>query len=88
MGLMTSGRVGVFEVIIDDVPESLHSLTGIIASHRGSILNIVHERFTGNLPIGKTRVAFIMDTRSKEHLEKMFSDIVDKGFAVRKRTEN
>jgi threonine dehydratase len=24
MGLMTSGRVGVFEVIIDDVPGSLH----------------------------------------------------------------
>jgi threonine dehydratase len=87
-GLVTSGRVGVFEVTVDDVPGSLHTLTGIISSHRGNILDIVHDRFAGNLTIGKTRVVFIVETRSKEHLEKILSDIVDKGFAVRKRMEN
>jgi threonine dehydratase len=86
-GLVTSGRVGVFEVTVDDVPGSLHSLTGIISSHRGNILDVVHDRFAGNLMIGKTRVVFIVETRSKEHLEKILSDIVDEGFAVRKRME-
>jgi threonine dehydratase len=87
-GLLTSGRVGVFEVTVDDVPGSLHSLTGIISSHRGNILDVIHDRFAGNLTIGKTRVVFIVETRSKEHLEKILSDIVDKGFEVRKRMEN
>jgi threonine dehydratase len=86
-GLVTSGRVGVFEVTVDDVPGSLHSLTGIISSHRGNILDVVHDRFAGNLMIGKTRVVFIVETRSKEHLEKILSDIVDEGFAVRKKME-
>jgi hypothetical protein len=87
-GLVTSGRVGVFEVTVDDVPGSLHSLTGIISSHRSNILDVVHDRFAENLTIDKTRVGFIVETRSKEHLEKILSDIVDKGFTVRKRTEN
>jgi threonine dehydratase len=86
-GLVTSGRVGVFEVTVDDVPGSLYSLTGIISSHRGNILDVVHDRFAGNLMIGKTRVVFIVETRSKEHLEKILSDIVDEGFAVRKKME-
>jgi len=74
-GLITSGRIGVFEITVKDVPGSLHSLTGIIASHRGNILDIVHERFAGDLPIGKTGVTFIVETRGKEHLKKILMDI-------------
>lgn len=83
-GLVISGRVGVFEVTVDDVPGSLHSLTGIVASHRGNILDIVHKRFAGDLPVTKTRVVFVVETRSKEHLEDIISDLRDKGFEVRK----
>lgn len=87
-GLVTSGRIGVFEVTVDDVPGSLHSVTGIIASHRGNILDVVHERFAGDLPIGKTRVVFIVETRSKEHLEEILSDFKYRGFDVRKKSES
>jgi threonine dehydratase len=86
-GLATSGRVGVFEVTLDDVPGSLHSLTGIISSHRGNILNVSHDRFAVNLPVGKTRVAFVLEVRNHEHLEKILSDIRKKGFDVKKRPE-
>ena len=34
-GLVSSGRIGVFEVVVDDIPGSLHYVTGVIASHRG-----------------------------------------------------
>lgn len=86
-GLLTSGRIGSFEVIIDDVPGSLHSLTGIIASHRGNILNVAHDRFTVNLPVGKTRVILIVETRSNEHLEEILLDLTEKGYLIRKRTK-
>ncbi|MEW6214936.1 MAG: threonine ammonia-lyase [Nitrospirota bacterium] len=81
-GLVTSGRIGVIEVTVDDIPGSFHSLTGIIASHRGNILDVVHNRFAGDLPIGKTRVIFIVETRSKKHLEEILSDLLEKGFEV------
>lgn len=62
-GLVSSGRVGILDATIDDVPGSLHTFTGIISSHRGNILNIVHDRFAGNLPIGNIRVVFVIEVR-------------------------
>jgi threonine dehydratase len=86
-GLVKSERIGVFEVIIDDVPGSLYSLTGIIASHRGNILDVVHNRLAGDIPIGKTKVVFIIETRSKEHFEGILSELRRKGFEVKRRIE-
>ncbi len=85
-GLVTSGRLGIFEVILNDVPGSLHSLTGIISSHRGNIVDVLHDRITGNLPIGRTRVVLVIETRGKEHLNEILLDLEDKGFEVTKRT--
>lgn len=84
-GLVSSGRIGVFEVTVDDIPGSLHALTGIIASDRGNILNVVHDRLAGDLPVGKTRVIFTIETRGKGHLEEILSHLSAKGFEVRER---
>ncbi len=87
-GLMKSGRIGVFEVTVADVPGSLHSLTGVIASHRANILDVVHNRLSSDLQIGKTQVVFIVETRNREHLEKILSDLENQGFALVKRSES
>jgi len=87
-GLITSGRVGVFEVTVDDVPGSLHSITGVISSHRANILDVVHNRLSSDLRIGKTRVGFTIEARNKEHFEKILSDLENKGFAVVRRSES
>lgn len=86
-GLVTSGRIGVFEVTIDDLPGRLNILTGVIAAHRGNILDVVHDRLAEDLSIGKTRVVFTVETRGKQHLEEILSDLSLKGFDVRRRTE-
>jgi threonine dehydratase len=86
-GLVSSGRIGVFEVTVDDVPGSLHTLTGEIASGRGNILNVVHDRMSGDLPVGKTRVIFTVETRGEGHLEEIVSRLGKKGFKVRTRTK-
>jgi threonine dehydratase len=82
-GLATTGRIGVLEVTVDDIPGSLHSLTGIIASMRGNILNVVHDRLAGSLPVGKTRVIFTVEVRSGEHLHEILSAISAGNFEVR-----
>jgi len=86
-GLVSSGRIGVFEVTVEDIPGSLHSLTGIIASDRGNILNVVHDRLAGDLPVGKTRVIFTIETRGEEHLGLILSHLATMGFEVRERTK-
>ncbi len=83
-GLVSSGRIGVFEVTVDDIPGSLHELTGVIASYRGNVLNVVHDRLAADLPVGKTRVVFTIETRGEGHLEEILSDLTAKGFEVRK----
>jgi len=86
-GLVSSGRIGVFEVTVEDIPGNLHSLTGVIASDRGNILNIVHDRLAGELPMGKTRVIFTVETRGEGHLGLILSHLAAKGFEVRGRTK-
>lgn len=84
-GLVSSGRIGVFGVTVDDIPGSLHFLTGVIASDRGNILNVVHDRLAEDLPVGKTRVIFTVETRGEGHLEAILSHLSAKGFEVTKR---
>ncbi|OGW51446.1 MAG: threonine ammonia-lyase [Nitrospirae bacterium RBG_13_43_8] len=87
-GLMKSGRIGAFEVTVDDVPGSLHSLTGVIAFHRANILDVVHNRLASDLRIGKTRVGFTIEARNREHFERILEDLNRKGFETRKKTES
>lgn len=86
-GLVSSGRIGVFDVTVDDVPGSLHQLTGMIAAVRGNILDVVHDRLAGDLPVGKTRVIFTIETRGERQFEEILSRLSEKGFEVRKRTK-
>ncbi len=86
-GLLTSGRVVVFEVTADDVPGRLEELSGIIAAHRGNILNVVHDRLLPNLPIGKTKVIFVVETRRPAHLDEIVAEIEARGYEVKKRGE-
>lgn len=84
-GMLTSGWLAVFEVTVDDVPGMLQVLTGIVAKHRGNILNVVHDRLQADLPIGKTRVTFIVETRTRGHLQEILGDIGTRGYEVTTR---
>jgi threonine dehydratase len=84
-GLVSSHRVGVFEVTVSDIPGSLHALAGVIASLRGNILNVDHDRLAEDLSVGQTRVVFTVETRSKEHLETILSVLSTRGYDVREK---
>ena len=84
-GLVRSGRIGVFEVIVEDVPGTLHSVTKIIADHGGNILGVSHDRLVADTPLGRTRVAFTVETRGSGHLEEIIADMISKGVEVRKK---
>ena len=79
----TSGRVGVFSVVVDDVAGSLHAVTGVIGERRANIVNVSHDRSTADVPIGKAKVIFTVEVRGREHLAEVFAALRDKGFEVR-----
>jgi hypothetical protein len=39
--------VAIFEVTVDDVPGSLHTITGVIASHRGNVITVAPPPLSG-----------------------------------------
>jgi threonine dehydratase len=81
-GLVTSGRIATFEVIVDDAPGSLHALTGIIARRRVNILEVSHNRLAHDLPLGKTRVMFTVEVRTQESLRDVIAEIREGDFTV------
>jgi threonine dehydratase len=84
-GLVTSGRVGVFEVMIADHPGSLCSVAGVMATQRANILHVMHDRFAGDIPMGKARVFFTVEIRGKKHLEEIVSALARQGYEAREK---
>ncbi|HUJ18112.1 MAG TPA: threonine ammonia-lyase [Nitrospirota bacterium] len=79
-GLVTSGRIGVFSVVIDDVAGSLHAVTGVIGEQKANILDVDHARLGSDVPIGRTKVVFTVEVRGKEHLAEVFDALREKGY--------
>jgi len=82
-GLVTSGRIGVFAVVVDDIPGSLHYVTGVIASHRGNVLTVAHDRLAEDLSVSKTKVVFTVEVKAREHLNEILDELRAKGFGVK-----
>ena len=89
-GLITSNRIGVFSVIIDDVAGSLHAVTGIIGAMRANILNVAHDRAAADVSVGRAKVVFTVEVRGRDHLAEVFAALRDKGFefSAGERTRN
>ncbi|GAB4388324.1 MAG: threonine ammonia-lyase [Thermodesulfovibrionales bacterium] len=71
-GLVESGRIGVLQATINDVPGALNSITAVIAALRGNVITVSHDRLAPGLPVGKTKVRFTVEVKNIDHL----SDIV------------
>lgn len=82
-GLSASGRIAILEIILSDTPGSLASLTDSIASRNANILNILHDRLSGDLPLGKTRVTIELETRGFKHIDEIVDFLSNKGFNVK-----
>ncbi len=84
-GLVTSSRIGVFEVMIADHPGSLYSVAGVLATQRANILDVAHDRFAGDIPMGKARVVFTVEIRGKKHLQEILSALAHEGYEAREQ---
>lgn len=66
-GLVRAGRIARVSVIIGDIPGNLSRLTQVIATSRGNILEVHHDRVSRGLYLRETRVDFVVETVSEDH---------------------
>jgi threonine dehydratase len=67
-GQIKRGRLVQLSVIIDDLPGNLNRLTQAIAEQNANVLEVHHDRVNQGLFLRETRVDFVLETTSSEHI--------------------
>lgn len=70
-GQIIRGRLCELSVIVDDLPGNLSRLTQAIAEQKANILEVRHARVSAGLSLRETRIDFVLETSSIEHVEKI-----------------
>jgi len=81
-GLFRSGRILRFSVLLEDVPGALAGLLKVVATSRGNILHILHDRMGRHLPLGLSRVELEVETRDVGHMEEILNALTSSGYEV------
>lgn len=67
-GLSKKGRLARLSVVVSDKPGTLNRLTQILAEKRANVLQVDHDRLSAGLSLSETRIEFLIETRSSEHI--------------------
>ncbi len=82
-GLVKGNRIAVLELVLEDVPGALHKATGVIAGEGANIVSVEHDRLSREMPVGMTKVSFIVEVRGREHFDRLMSGLRDRGYTAR-----
>jgi threonine dehydratase len=81
-GRIKKGRLVELSVVVEDLPGTLHRLTKVIADNGANILEVHHDRVNSGLYLRETRIDFVLETTSHEHVEKIKSSLQDLGARI------
>ncbi len=70
-GQITRGRLCELSVIVDDLPGSLNRMTQALALERANVLEVHHDRVSQGLYLRETKIDFVLETTSPEHVERL-----------------
>jgi threonine dehydratase len=84
-GLLKNGRLLRLELGLLDVPGSLGTLTTLLGEARANIVEIYHDRYSKDLPIGEAIVEISLETRSFEHQDEILKLLRGNGYNPRKK---
>ncbi len=83
-GLVRSGRLCRLSVGVSDAPGSLSHVTAIIAEQRGNIVEVAHQRLFSDLSAKNTMLDLAIETRDREHADRIVDALEAAGFPVRR----
>ncbi|MDH7594247.1 MAG: threonine ammonia-lyase [Methanomicrobiales archaeon] len=81
-GQMKGGRILRLYAVLEDIPGELAKLLGIIATAQGNILYIHHMRGERDLPVTSIRMEIELETKGKEHGDKIIHALVSAGYSI------
>lgn len=75
-GQIARGRLVELSVVVDDLPGNLAKLTAAIAGQKANVLEVKHDRIQQGLYLRETKIDFVLETTSHEHVEKIKSALI------------
>ncbi|MDY3973091.1 threonine ammonia-lyase [uncultured Veillonella sp.] len=79
-GLVQSWRRIYLDVIVQDRPHVLSTLTGLISDTNANILSIWHDRSQRDIEVGYVHVALEIETMGEKHVKNLQQKLIDHGF--------
>lgn len=81
-GLSAAGRYLAFRCRLPDRPGALGTLLMELAGLGANVLDVVHERVTGNLRVDEAVVNLHLETRGPEHCDSVISELRKAGYTL------
>ncbi len=82
-GLTSEGRIKIISGVLPDVPGELYKVLGIIAKHRGNVLEIHHERAAISAPAWHIRVEIMLEIPGENALEGIMKELKEAGYSFK-----
>jgi len=82
-GLARDGRIARLRVEIIDVPGMLARVAAAIAAAGGNVVEIHHHRLFQDVPVTRTDLDIVVETRNAAHLQEIIRRLEADGLAVR-----
>jgi len=79
-GLAASGRYLVLRTRVPDRPGELAKLLTLLANERVNVVEVEHQRETGDVPIGETGVELTLVTRDPAHCDEILANLARWGY--------
>ena len=83
-GLAVAERSVRLLVVLPDIPGALARLAGVLGDAGANIIEILHNRLTGEVQVGRAEVELVLLTRGPEHVEEVLRRLHDAGYEARK----
>ena len=82
-GLAQAGRAVRLRLVLRDHPGALAKLAALIGQAGANIVEIFHNRTTGNIEIGRAEVDVVLHTRGAEHVAEILALLGEHGYCAR-----
>ena len=82
-GMVQSGRLTRLQVELRDLPGSLAKVTACLAEANANIEEVHHQRAFTKAPVQSAIVDFVLETRDREHVERIIEALDRAGFRAR-----
>ena len=83
-GLAAAERSVRLLVVLPDVPGALARLAAVIGDAGANIIEILHNRLTGEVEVGRAEVEIVLFTRGPEHVREVLARLHDAGYTARR----